>query len=298
MRRQFLTYYDFKKTAKKLQFCQIFRFSKKRARKVNFVYDFKLMYKINEDSYAFNFFSSESCKSILFNKNAHFTFQYEVCALLEKHEHLVFKKMQFRQKSKKCAKKMRIFYFSALATSEMEKAHFFLPRTGRVCRKCAFWLLKTEISKMKRGILKWVAELPVYIKSAAFGRIWCAKSIEWKWLGKSRDITIHNRITIHIGFTYKFVSALCMKKKKKLLVGRTDNPEVVHQDLVLKIRSDPNFRRRLTELALEKFRILGPGVLLFEYPIPTKTSFRHFIERDNVDTLLSHFRWYLPCKLE
>ena len=124
-------------------------------------------------------------------------------------------------KNRKNAHKMRIFYFGALATSEMEKAHFFLPRTGRVCRKCAFWLLKTEISKMKRGILKWVAELPVYIKSAAFGRIWCAKSIEWKWLGKSRDITIHNRITIHIGFTYKFVSALCMKKKKKLLWKNT-----------------------------------------------------------------------------
>ena len=138
MRRQFLTYYDFKKTAKKLQFCQIFRFSKKRARKVNFVYDFKLMYKINEDSYVFNFFSSESWKSILFNENAHFAFQCEVCALFEKNAHLIFTKIAILSKIEKmrikCAFcilapwrrqkwKKRIFFYLGL-TGFVVNAHF------------------------------------------------------------------------------------------------------------------------------------------------------------------------------
>ena len=42
-----------------------------------------------------------------------------------------------------------------LTLPEMENAHFFLPRTNRVCPKSAFWLVKTKISKMTRCLLEW-----------------------------------------------------------------------------------------------------------------------------------------------
>ena len=138
MRRQFLTYYDFKKTAKKLQFCQIFRFSKKRARKVNFVYDFKLMYKINEDSYAFNFFFQWKLKVHTFQQKRAFylsmrsvrviwekcAFDFEKIAILSKIEKMRIK-CAFsilapwrRQKWKK-----RIFFYLGL-TGFVVNAHF------------------------------------------------------------------------------------------------------------------------------------------------------------------------------
>ena len=156
MRRSFWTYCDFKKTAKKLQFCRIFRFSKKRARKVNFVYDFKLMYKMNEDSYAFNFFSQWKLKVHTFQRKRAFCVSMRSVRVIREKCAFDFHKNCNFLKNRKNAHKMRIFYFSALATSEMEKAHFFLPGTNRVCCKCAFWLLKTEIYKMKRCLLEWM----------------------------------------------------------------------------------------------------------------------------------------------
>ena len=57
-------------------------------------------------------------------------------------------------KNRKNARKTRVLYFGALALPEMENAHFFLPRTNRVCRKSAFQLLKLEIYKLKRCILE------------------------------------------------------------------------------------------------------------------------------------------------
>ena len=134
MRRQFLTYYDFKKTAKKLQFCQIFRFSKKRAGKVNFVYDFKLMYKINEDGYAFNFFSQWKLKVHTFQQKRAFYLSIRSVRVIWEKCAFDFQKNCNFVKNRKNAHKMRIFYFGALATSEMEKAHlfFYLGLTGFV----------------------------------------------------------------------------------------------------------------------------------------------------------------------
>ena len=79
------------------------------------------------------------------------------------------------------------------------------------------------------------------------------------------------------------------KKKTILSVGVEHSPDLIHLDLVLKIRKDPNFRKALGNIVREKFSQQGPGVLVFDYPIKTETGCRHFIPSDNMNSLLPHF---------
>ena len=108
----FRPYYDVMKTVKIWPFCEIFRFFKNQPKKSILCASLNFSKKLSKTATNLIFFSSESWKSILFNKNAHFTFQSEVCALFEKNAHLIFKKIAILSK----IEKMRIkCAFSILA---------------------------------------------------------------------------------------------------------------------------------------------------------------------------------------